>query len=658
MVYDSIDYSELVMSAREGDRASLDMLAERVRGKLYAYVYRIVMADDAAQDIVQESMLEMFKIFDRLESADKFWPWLRGIAFNKIRHHRKVEYRRRMVSTSNSSEEDWDVGTAKENMPDLANLMNEELKQIVFRAVSQLKPQHRAVLTMRCYEEMGYGEIAELMGCSEINVRVLLYRAKNSLYRHLSKRGLSKKFLLSALVLFGKMTAPSEAAATSISLATASTTIGAAAAIIGAVTSKSTIISVIAAGVIAVGTTVVKPQIDKAVSWLERQAVVLTERMAERTKIAATQGGEQYWYYYPDGPPGPVMTRLMKQDVRGGSYYCQRLETEESNYRYDEGTSTIYIENSRMWRKDLGLRQLPTDGGVLRQFYLMGRDKTSVMDHIVSAGENLLVVVTQADDKSESQQSYHRNILDEEYFQYDWPGWAQVADRRDQRHKRGWTYFTISGRMNGNEVSGLGRIPFVYAASRQHFPWLKLEVSGDLKLSDDWSQARVQRRDEKSSRWYRGGSMFKGLSRPWMGLHTLDTVRRDAVQEGFVFETDYSPASGKAEVVLTQGQNKLIYTIDMENDLIERIEFSVVDDQGRQALYRNGAGQAEGDPFGLVRRRSPRVAQGELQFSYLQDVEGVDDRFTEPVKTGYIGPLAEGPGLGWLVKLAEGDLGK
>jgi RNA polymerase sigma-70 factor (ECF subfamily) len=600
------------------------------------------MADDAAQDIVQESMLEMFKIFDRLESAEKFWPWLRGIAFNKIRHHRKVEYRRRMVSTSSSPEEDWDVGSAKDNMPGLANLINEELKQIVFRAVSQLKPQHRAVLTMRCYEEMGYGEIAELMQCSEINVRVLLYRAKNALHRHLSRRGLSKKFLLSALVLFGKMTAPSEAAAGGVSLAATSTSVGATAALLGAITSKSTIISVLSAGVLAVGTVAVKPQIDKAASWLERQAVVLTEKAVKKAEVApAAPGGEQYWYYYPDGPSGPVMTRLMKQDVRGGNYHCRQLETDEGNYRYDEGTNTIYIENSRMWQKDLGLRQLPTDGGALRQFHLMSRDKTSVMDYIGGAGENLLLVVSQADDKSNSRQSYQNNILDEEYFQYDWPMGVQVADRRDQMHRRGWTYFTISGRMNGNEVSGVGRIPFVYAASRQHFPWLKAEVGRDLKIIDDWSQARVQRRDEKSSRWYEGGSLFKGLSRPWMGLHTIDTVRRDAVQDGFVFETDYSQASGKAEVVLTQGQDRLVCTIDMENDVIERIEFSVVDDEGRQA---------EGEPFGF--------AQGELQFSYLQDVEGVDDRFTEPVKTGYKGPLSEGPGLGWLVRLAEDSLGR
>ena len=81
------DYVGLVRQAQLGDRASLDSLARLARGRLYACVYRIVLREDLAQDIVQESMLEMFKVFGKLERADRFWPWLRGIAFNKIRRH-------------------------------------------------------------------------------------------------------------------------------------------------------------------------------------------------------------------------------------------------------------------------------------------------------------------------------------------------------------------------------------------------------------------------------------------------------------------------------------------------------------------------------------------------------------------------------------------
>ena len=94
------DYIELVRQARLGSRESLNTLAKLVRGRLYAYVYRIVLREHLAQDIVQESMLEMFKVLGKLERADRFWPWLRGIAFNKIRRHYLEEKHRRAVPVS------------------------------------------------------------------------------------------------------------------------------------------------------------------------------------------------------------------------------------------------------------------------------------------------------------------------------------------------------------------------------------------------------------------------------------------------------------------------------------------------------------------------------------------------------------------------------
>ena len=66
----------------------------------------------------------------------------------------------------------------------------------------------------------------------------------------------------------------------------------------------------------------------------------------------------------------------------------------------------------------------------------------------------------------------HQNNLDEDYFQADWPTNANVVDNRDEMHKRGWTYFSVSGNINGQNVTGKGRIPFVYSTSDKYSPWI------------------------------------------------------------------------------------------------------------------------------------------------------------------------------------------
>lgn len=81
---DKDNYIELVEQAQLGDEQSLNRLAELARERLRVYVYRLTLSDDLTQDVLQESMLEMFKFLDKLEKADRFWPWLRRIAANKI----------------------------------------------------------------------------------------------------------------------------------------------------------------------------------------------------------------------------------------------------------------------------------------------------------------------------------------------------------------------------------------------------------------------------------------------------------------------------------------------------------------------------------------------------------------------------------------------
>ena len=115
---------------------------------------------------------------------------------------------------------------------------------------------------------------------------------------------------------------------------------------------------------------------------------------------------------------------------------------------------------------------------------------------------------------------------------------------------------------------------------------------------------------------------FAGLSRPWMGLHTIDTVRRDAAQKRIWFETRYNKSSGKALVALKTKDGRIVYTIDMEKDVIESIAFS-------------------GD------------TEGQLQFDYFQEVDGIGNEFTEPSRKA---PLTEGnKGMLWLLELIRNN---
>ena len=596
------DYIELVKQARLGSRESLDTLAKLVRGRLYAYVYRNVLREHLAQDIVQESMLEMFKVLGKLERADRFWPWLRGIAFNKIRRHYMEEKNRRAVSVSKL--QNCRPGCT-EGQAGLAKLVADELKEVVISAMGKLKPRYRKVLIMRCYEEMEYSEIAELMGCSELSSRVLFCRAKRALQKELSHKGLRKGFLVTALVLFGKMTAPGEAAAVGVSISTATTKVGVAAGVLGAVSGKTLVVSLTTAGVLAVGTVVTTSTLDRTKNLPMSEPVrsLHVTGHIEPVKV----GVEERWYYYPQSMNGPVMLRLVNWDSQRKKSYSWWWQDDQANYCFTKDRNTIYINNFRMWKGRLDVQTLPTDETGFIDFVSIVEGQNREMKNVSGGGQGLLIITRSGGEENSDQFRIvqHKNVLEEEYFRYKWPPEAIEVDNRDPMHKRGWTYFKITGEIDDKQVQGRGRIPFVYATSERHWPWIELKV-GDSIVNQ---------------------AGFAGLGRPWMGLHTVDTVRRDAAREWVWFETRYTTDEVKVEVAVTYGQVKLVYTINMEKDVIEKITFLAEDDR-----------------------------RGELRFFYFQEIDNVGSEFTEPVRQGGRRDQREGPGMLWLMRLIKSQM--
>ncbi len=210
----SNDFVGLVQQAQLGDKECLSRLAEVVRDPLYAYIYRYTLSDDLTNDIVQESIVTMLEAIKKLREVGQFWPWLRKIALNNMHnYHRNEEKRRKNTpAPENQSPEHNDSREA------IAGMIYQEFKEDVFAAIGALTPEHRTVINMRCYDQMPFSEIAKMMSCSEYAAQKLFYRAKNSLKKQLVRRGFGRGSLLTALVLFGKLTAADKAAAASLSV--------------------------------------------------------------------------------------------------------------------------------------------------------------------------------------------------------------------------------------------------------------------------------------------------------------------------------------------------------------------------------------------------------------------------------------------------------
>lgn len=226
----------LVKQAQCGDSEAMSQLSQQVADRVLPYIQGLTLNYDLAQDILQETLLELVKSLDRVKSPESFWCWIYRQALGKVQHHFRDRSRQRSIVLRVAS---GLLGqSTDESLSGLNYVMRMELSEIVLKAMDKLKIEYRNVLLLRCFENLSYAEIAQVLDCKELHARVLFFRAKRSLGRHLARGGFGKEYLLASLVLFRILTKPSEVSSATTLVSASVLEVGTFAAIISLASSK------------------------------------------------------------------------------------------------------------------------------------------------------------------------------------------------------------------------------------------------------------------------------------------------------------------------------------------------------------------------------------------------------------------------------------
>lgn len=240
----------LIHEAKLGNKDSMNRLVELAGERLYAYIYRLTLDQTITQDILQETILFMIQSINQLEHVDHFWGWLFRTAMGKVQHYYRDLQRRKAVELSEEEQRYIHHRVSADFNDGLTELLRKELSDAVFMAMKRLKLKYRNILILRCFENMDYAQIGEVMNCSELRSRVMFFRAKTSLRRQLAMQGFGKYYFLIALALFGVVTTSAKAAS-SATITASSLEVGVTASLIATMTSKIGITATAAATAIA-----------------------------------------------------------------------------------------------------------------------------------------------------------------------------------------------------------------------------------------------------------------------------------------------------------------------------------------------------------------------------------------------------------------------
>ncbi|MBE1556114.1 RNA polymerase sigma factor [Sporosarcina limicola] len=134
-----------------GNESALDSLVFLYHKPLHGYVYRLLLDEKLAEDIIQETFIKIYKQGKRGDIPDKFKPWIYKIATNLCKDYWKKASTQREKLT-----DQYEGGHVQ--VHHIIDLQIE--RKWMIEALNQLTIEYRMVLYLRFYQDLKYSEIA------------------------------------------------------------------------------------------------------------------------------------------------------------------------------------------------------------------------------------------------------------------------------------------------------------------------------------------------------------------------------------------------------------------------------------------------------------------------------------------------------------------
>ena len=183
-----MDDSALLARLLEGDEEAFVDIVHRYHESLVRVARYYVNSDASAEDVAQDTWIAVLRGAERFEGRSSFKTWLFRILVNRarttgVKEHRVVPLDP-LASGPSVSTTRFDQGGMwleppvpfTEAVEDA--LVSAPIIKLVHESIARLPETPRAVVTLRDVEGLSTTEVADLLGLTEANVRVILHRSR------------------------------------------------------------------------------------------------------------------------------------------------------------------------------------------------------------------------------------------------------------------------------------------------------------------------------------------------------------------------------------------------------------------------------------------------------------------------------------------------
>ncbi|MCK4569429.1 MAG: sigma-70 family RNA polymerase sigma factor [Bacteroidales bacterium] len=167
----------------KGDTEAYRRLVEKHQDLVYTIVHRIVSSAVEAEEVAQDVFVKAFSKLPDFKGEAKFSTWLYRIAYNTAVSHT----RKKKIDIISMDENGIENLSEEDVQQEIMGLSPEEQNKLIRMALESLPRTDNLMITLFYYHGKGLEEISEIVGLTQNNVKVKLFRIRRKLYKEMNE---------------------------------------------------------------------------------------------------------------------------------------------------------------------------------------------------------------------------------------------------------------------------------------------------------------------------------------------------------------------------------------------------------------------------------------------------------------------------------------
>lgn len=174
---DNAQIFELLQRIGRRDEAAFRELYKAFSRKVYAYALNQVKDPAKAEEIVADTLYDIWKAPLNFRGESQFSTWVIGIARNKC----LLAFRNQKPDSNHDDIDELSEALVSDDASSFDMLAEKQRRDGVQHCIGKLPEEQRECMHLVFYEGYALGEIAEMQGCPEGTVKTRLFHARQRL---------------------------------------------------------------------------------------------------------------------------------------------------------------------------------------------------------------------------------------------------------------------------------------------------------------------------------------------------------------------------------------------------------------------------------------------------------------------------------------------